>query len=71
MLQEAEISTLSEADCSKFGKKMKVDTEVEICGGRKIPKRPPKVFSRKSSTEFKEVASEVKETNNKDFYLGQ
>ena len=70
MLQEAEISTLSEADCSKFGKKMKVRPEVEICGGRKIPKQFPKTFNQISDKEFRFSARTDIDYINENYKLG-
>ena len=70
LLQEAEISTLSEEECESFGKKMKVRPEVEICGGRKIPKQFPKTFNRISDKEFRVVEQKGKEQR-KGFLLGK
>jgi hypothetical protein len=70
MLQEAEISTLSPEECAEYGKKMKVEPEFEICGGRKIQKLAPKIFERQSENKFKEV-EQKNETDSKGFILGQ
>ena len=71
MLQEAELTTLSESDCASFGKTMKVDTKFEICAGKKIPKIAPKTFE-KSQNKFLEVANkELQKTDDKSFLLGE
>jgi hypothetical protein len=73
MLQEAEITTLSENQCSTFGKKMKVDTKFEICAGRKLPKVSPKTFKRESEKKFSEVEEKnaIKSDIENDFLLGE
>ena len=49
---------------------MKVRPEVEICGGRKIPKQFPKTFNRISDKEFRVVEQKGKEQR-KGFLLGK
>ena len=47
---------------------MKVDAEVEICAGRKLPKFSAKTFKRDTKG-FVEVKAEAKETNDKNNFL--
>jgi hypothetical protein len=47
---------------------MKVDPEVEICAGRKIPKFSAKIYKRDGNG-FVEVKAEAKETNDKNNFL--
>ena len=55
-------------ECKSYGKTMKVDPEVEICAGRKLPKFSAKTFKRDTKG-FVEVKAEVKETNDKNNFL--
>ena len=47
---------------------MKVDPEVEICAGRKIPKLSAKTFKRDAKG-FVEVKTEAKERDDKNNFL--
>ena len=72
IIQEVQLSTLSNKDCATFGKAMKAIPRIELCAGNKIYLQPlPRYVKYANGTLAKDLLPMQNDITSETFYLGK